>query len=277
MARKGGIEPGGDVPHHTKVDSAGEPPCFVDTSSGVDMPKASGALERFVEDIHCRFGLRLEDLPLLAKAMEHPSLTCTIKPRPLSVFERLEFLGDRVINLSVAAYLILTYPKEHEGELARRHSYLVRTTTLAGIALSLNLPGILITQKNVVDAAGNMPQSVLADVVEVLYGYIFQTKGYETAASFVLQTLEPYRQQLREAPLESFKDHKSRLQELYLKRFGRLPLYTSFKIGGADHAPIFKTTITLPDGTTLEAQGSSKRVAEQTAAALAIDALLPRR
>ena len=173
-------------------------------------------------------------------------------------YERLEFLGDRVLGLVVADMLYTHHPDENEGALARRFTELVREETLAEVAHTLSLPDLLITNENEL----RQNQSILADVCEALLGAIYLDQGLDTVKAFILSIWLPLMRQNKQAP----KDPKSALQELAQKKGHLLPQYTVLKKTGPDHAPSFQIEVSIPHIGSAIGQGDSKKTAEQQAA-----------
>lgn len=173
-------------------------------------------------------------------------------------YERLEFLGDRVLGLVVATMLYEQHPDENEGILARRFTELVREETLAEVAHTLSLPDLLITHENEL----RQNQSILADVCEALLGALYLDQGLETVQNFILPIWLPLMRQNKKAP----KDAKSTLQELAQKKGQVLPKYTVLKKTGPDHAPIFEIEVCIPHIGSAIGISDSKKTAEQQAA-----------
>ena len=172
-------------------------------------------------------------------------------------FERLEFLGDRVISLVIAAELMRRFTREAEGQLTRRHTALVRAATMAEIARETGLPSLLHL------AASESPgENVLADALEAVIGAIYLDAGGDVAAQIIgrlwATRLDGGAQDLRDA--------KTRLQEWAQARGHALPLYALVEQSGPSHAPHFKVTVTLDDTQQAQGEGGSKRAAEQAAA-----------
>jgi len=173
-------------------------------------------------------------------------------------YDRLEFLGDRVLGLVVATMLYEQHPDENEGILARRFTELVREETLAEVAHNLSLPDLLITHENEL----RQNQSILADVCEALLGALYLDQGLETVQNFILPIWLPLMRQNKKAP----KDAKSTLQELAQKKGQVLPKYTVLKKTGPDHAPIFEIEVCIPHIGSAIGISDSKKTAEQQAA-----------
>ena len=172
--------------------------------------------------------------------------------------ERLEFIGDRVLGLSVAALLYDMYPTEAEGGLARRHALLVSTETLAHVAADLDI------EKHI--RHGHMTSGkinhILANTVEAILGAIFLDSGFESARKFIIDIWTP----LAAAEITAPKDAKTALQELVQKtNAGSLPKYTYSEPTGASHNPQFTVTVTAL-GKSANGIGPSKKAASLNAA-----------
>ncbi len=172
-------------------------------------------------------------------------------------YERLEFLGDRVLGLAVSALLYNMFPKETEGDLAMRFTLLVRERALAQVARHIGLPDVLVTNENEL----RQNDSILADVCEAVLGALFLSKGFAAVETVVSELWTPLAQT---SPTE-LKDAKSRLQEWAAARKKPSPVYTVTDRSGPDHAPVFTVCVTV-DKDTATAQGSSKKNAEERAA-----------
>lgn len=173
-------------------------------------------------------------------------------------YERLEFLGDRVLGLIVADMLYHTFGKEKEGELARRFTGLVREETLALVAEKLKLGDLLITNENEL----RTNQSILADVCEAVLGALYLDRGLEVVRSFMEPIWTPLLHVNRKAP----KDAKSALQEWAQGNGYKLPVYTLVEKIGEEHAPLFVMKAEVTDFGHAIGQGGNKKSAEQAAA-----------
>lgn len=172
--------------------------------------------------------------------------------------ERLEFIGDRVLGLSVAALLYEMFPDEAEGDLARRHAMLVSTETLASVASELNLASKV---RHGHMTAGRI-NHVLADAMEAVFGAIFLDGGFEAARKVIVDIWRD----LASADLTAPKDSKTALQEFVQKNAGgALPEYEYFEPTGAAHNPIFSVRVTAM-GHSAMGTGSSKKTASIAAA-----------
>lgn len=181
-----------------------------------------------------------------------------------AAYERLEFLGDRVLGLVVAEMLYTHYSDEAEGALAHRFTELVREETLAQIALEMNLPAYLIT--NEPELRKN--HSVLSDVCEAVLGAIYLEKGYECAKTVIQPLWMPHMLSYVQAP----KDFKSTLQEWTQKKKLGLPEYQLTDKKGTEHEPSFEICVTVGHYSAI-GTGTSKKEAQQKAAGALLDIL----
>jgi ribonuclease-3 len=214
-----------------------------------------------------RLGYRFQDPDLLRQALTHPSL------QPVSAgrgpYERLEFLGDRVLGLVVADMLYQQFALENEGALARRHAALVRREALARVACEINLGAALSLSRGEEDTGGRQNLGTLADATEAVLGALFADGGLAAAAPLIRRLWTPLMAEMISPP----KDAKTALQEWAQARGKGLPVYSLQAVDGPPHSPDFCIAVLL-DGQSLgRGRGPSKRVAEQAAAANALDQL----
>jgi ribonuclease-3 len=187
-------------------------------------------------------------------------------------YERLEFLGDSILNFVVASRLFDLRPGDSEGELSRLRSRVVRGDTLARLAAQLGLGDHLIMGEGELKSGGFKRQSILADALEALFGAIYMDGGYEPCRKVIQHICDPVILALPDA--ETLKDPKTRLQEWLQGRGRPLPEYQLLKEEGADHAKRFLVRCRLPDGgQDVEAWGGSRRKAEQAAAGALLQSL----
>jgi ribonuclease III len=185
--------------------------------------------------------------------------------------ERLEFLGDAVLELVVSAELFGRFPEASEGALTRLRAKLVNEPTLAGLARKLGLKNELLLGKGEEAQGGRERGALLADTLEAVFGAVFIDGGFEAARKTILAVFEDLWPASAETP--KTKDHKSKLQELTQQRFGARPLYRLADSSGPEHAKTFHVTLSLPDGQTFTSQGPSLKKAEQRAAHEALEQL----
>ncbi len=210
-------------------------------------------------------GYRFADPGLLAQALTHRSAGAPHN-------ERLEFLGDSIVNLLIAEVLFQRWPKADEGALTRARAELVREASLATIARHLELGARLILGPGEMKSGGHRRDSILADALEAVVAAIYLDCGFEACRSAVLPWFE---ESLTALPVgKPGKDPKTRLQEWLQGRQRPLPAYELVLESGDDHAKLFNVSCTIGDPSlTATGEGSSRRNAEQAAAAALLEQL----
>jgi ribonuclease-3 len=188
--------------------------------------------------------------------------------------ERLEFLGDSILNCSVARLLFDAHPEADEGALSRLRATLVSGETLAQIAQQLGLGEHLWLGPGELKSGGFRRASILADALEAILGAIFLDSGFDAAMAVVRRIMDPRMSALPAADL--LKDPKTRLQEALQARGLALPVYTLTAVAGDAHAQSFTVTCEVPIfGLAAVGEGGSRRRAEQLAAAKLLELLPP--
>ena len=177
-------------------------------------------------------------------------------------YERLEFLGDRVLGLVIAEALLAQFPKAAEGELARRFNQLVRKETCAKIARNIDLGDFIIMSQAERASGGQMKKTILGDACEALLGAVFLDGGFNSAREMILRLWS----QLLAAPDLVQTDAKSALQEWAQGRALPIPHYVEVERSGPDHNPSFKLEVRVRNMPPEQGSGKSKRAAQQAAA-----------
>lgn len=217
----------------------------------------------------------MDRVPGIAYRFENPELlraALTHRSTSGRNYERLEFLGDSILNFVVASRLYHMRPDATEGDLSRLRSRVVRGDTLARLASGLRLGDHLIMGEGELRSGGFLRSSILADALEALFGAIYVDGGFEAAEAVIRDVCEEVIEGLPDA--EELKDPKTRLQEWLQARARPLPEYELQREEGAEHAKRFVIRARLPDSEDVaEAAGSSRRKAEQAAAALLLGQL----
>nr|WP_244667612.1 ribonuclease III [Xanthomonas sp. D-109] len=212
-----------------------------------------------------RIGHRFAEPQLLAQALTHRSAGAPHN-------ERLEFLGDGIVNLLIAEALYQRWPKADEGALTRARAELVREASLAAIGRQLELGERLTLGPGEMKSGGHRRDSILADAVEAVVAAIYLDAGLETCRATILPWFEAALAALPVGKVE--KDAKTRLQEWLQARQRTLPAYELISETGDDHAKLFRVRCVLAEPALLtEGEGTSRRLAEQQAAAAAIEQL----
>lgn len=198
------------------------------------------------------------DQSLLNTALTHMSA----EGSRLESYQRLEFLGDRVLGLSIADMLFMRYPRAAEGDMSRRLADLVRKETCAEVALAWDLGAFMRLGEGEILAGARKNKAILADACEAIIGAVFIDGGYAAARGLVERG---FGERLLK-PVRPLRDAKTALQEWAQGQGYQTPTYSERGRSGPDHAPVFRVAARIPGLTDAEAQGQSKRLAEQAAA-----------
>jgi ribonuclease-3 len=202
-----------------------------------------------------KLGHEPRDMRLFELAMTHAS---TGKAN----YERLEFLGDRVLGHVIARTLYDRHPQEPEGYLSRRYNVLVARETCAEIGRELGVPSLVHLGKQAREDGASQSENVVGDVVEALIGALVIDGGLDAAEAFIARVWEPHLAGQRKAP----KHPKSALQELAAARDCKAPVYEVVSRTGAHHHPKFTIRVSVPGLGEATAEGTSKQEAETDAA-----------
>lgn len=221
------------------------------------MKRAREVTRSFLRD----HGLVFTNEELLSMALTHPSYAQ--EKNSVINNQRLEFLGDGVLNLVVAEYLYNHYQNKAEGELTKIRARVVCEKALLGVADNINMGEYLLLGRGEEMSGGRKRKSILADAVEAIIGAIYLDQGIETARSFVLKHLE---HDIVEAAQGDFYDYKSRLQEMVQGRTKENVNYAIIEESGPAHARFFKAGVYFQDRLLATGEGNSKKEAEQKAA-----------
>jgi ribonuclease-3 len=184
-------------------------------------------------------------------------------------YERLEFLGDRVLGLVIAAWLYERYPSEPEGKMSRRYNALVTRETCAEVGRAIDLPRHIRLGKQAREDHANLSDNVVGDVVEALIGALYLDAGLERAQAFIRKHWAPFLDDQKRAPMHP----KSGLQEVAAARNLGVPTYEILSRFGPHHAPRFRVKVSLGRHGEAEAEGDSKQEAEKEAAILLLEKL----
>lgn len=202
-----------------------------------------------------QLGYHFNDPSLLLRALTHSS-------KGIENYERLEFLGDRVLGLVIADIVYMAFASESEGGLAKRHSALACTETLAEIALNIGLPDVVMLSEGERAAGGMKQENLLADSMEAIIGAIYLDSGLKACHDVIQGLWGEKVHVLKEPPI----DAKTGLQEWAQARKKPVPKYEIVKREGPDHAPFFHISVTVEGYAPQIGEGSSRRIAEKDAA-----------
>ncbi len=201
-----------------------------------------------------------KDPKLFERALTHGS-------HGRETYERLEFLGDRVLGLVVARWLYERFPNEPEGKMSRRYNALVARETCADVGRALDIPRHIRLGKQAREDHANLSDNVVGDVTEAILGAIYLDSGIDRAEAFVRRHWAPFLDGQKRAPIHP----KSALQEIAADKKLGVPVYEQLSRYGPHHAPRFRVKVSLGRHGEAEAEGDSKQEAETAAAALLLE------
>lgn len=219
----------------------------------------TSATSKKLDTLAKKLGHAFADQDLLSRALTHSS--AKVRMPKMHDYERLEFLGDRVLGLVVAEMLLAEFPKANEGELARRFNRLVQKDTCAKVAEEIGLGGYVIMSANEASSGGRAKRKILGDACEAVLGALFLDGGYDVTRN-VIRTYWAGRL-ADDVPL---RDAKTALQEWAQGRGFDLPQYEVSSQAGPDHDPHFTTSVKVGALPPTTGEGASKRAAQQAAA-----------
>ena len=212
-----------------------------------------------IRDLEAKIGYRFENPKLLETALTHPSFG---GDHHVPHYQRLEFLGDAVLELAVSRYLFFELPEVDEGKLTRIRAYIVREETLCRAAQRLGLGAFIRLSVGEERSGGRKKPSILCDVLEAVLAAVYLDGGFDQAVRIIALALK---EELRPEVLKDHLDAKSRLQEL-LQRDGLMPAYEFISMEGPPHAPVFYYRVMEGERELGSGQGPSKPNAQQAAA-----------
>lgn len=218
-----------------------------------------------VEALEQKLGHTFANGNLLKQALTHRSYG-----QPNN--ERLEFLGDSVLNCAIAALLFERFPSEDEGDLSRLRAFLVKQQSLYRVAQRLGFGGLLLLGDGESRSGGFRRPSILADALEALIGAVYLDAGFDMARAMIGRLYEP--ELIAADPKTTGKDAKTRLQEELQRQRLPLPVYSVVATHGAAHSQTFEVECQIPKlEVSVSGTGGTRRAAEQAAAELALEAL----
>lgn len=215
-------------------------------------------------------GAAFRDKLLLKQAFTHRSYINEHRGEHLEHNERLEFLGDAVLELVVTEYLFEKYPDKPEGELTAYRAALVNTNTLSDVAGKLGMNDFLLLSRGEAKDTGKARQYILANTFEAFVGALYLDQGYDGAKEFIMRTIFPLIDTIVSERL--WQDSKSFFQEKAQEEVSITPEYRVLKEEGPDHDRHFTVGVFLQNERVAEGEGKSKQEAEQHAAAAALRA-----
>ena len=207
------------------------------------------------QDLQKKINVKFKNLDLLMQSLTHKSFDTKKN------YEKIEFLGDRVLGLVIAKKLLETYPDEKEGILDKKFASLVNKNTCLEIAKKINLEKYILTF-NPNNKKIKIEDKIISDSCEALIGAIYLEKGLASAEKVILDL---WKNNIIDSIITQI-DAKTKLQELSLKNFKKLPIYKLISNTGPRHKPSFKVGVKLPNTKYFFGSGKSKKDAEQNAA-----------
>jgi len=217
-----------------------------------------------IQHLEEKLGIKFNNQDLVLNAFVHRSYLNEQANFHLPSNERLEFLGDAVLQLIVSEHLFNTYPDDPEGQLTNYRASIVNAKTLSQVSGKLELGQYLLLSKGEEASGGRTRPYLLANTFEALLGVIYLDQGIEVSKQFVHKYVIPELSSIIEQNL--YKDFKSRLQEVSQEKLSLTPIYKVINEDGPDHAKNFTIGVFLDDAQVGEGAGSSKQSAEQEAA-----------
>lgn len=219
-----------------------------------------------------RLGVKFHDIGLLDQALTHTSYANESK-RNTAHNERLEFLGDAVLELASSTYLYEHFPEMPEGELTKTRASIVCSMTLASLASNLHLGDYLLLGRGEEMGGGRTRQTNLEDVFEAVIGAVYLDQGWETAQDYVVRQLSGEFEKVEHGAI--LKDYKTILQEIVFRKEGQSIDYELVSESGPDHAKEFTFRVRVTGRAMGEGTGHSKKEAEQHAARVALEKIAP--
>ncbi len=213
-------------------------------------------------DLEARLGYKFHDSGLARRALTHLSAAGAGAEGRLESYQRLEFLGDRVLGLAIAQMLCEAYPLASEGALSMRLAALVRRETCAEVAKEWEVGAHIVLGPGEAQGGGRKKEAILADICEALSGAVFLEGGYDAARQMVERT---WRARMH-AAAEPERDAKTAMQEWAQARALSAPRYVEIDRSGPPHAPRFTIEVSVDGYASAQGSAASKRGAEQVAA-----------
>lgn len=223
-----------------------------------------------IEQLAKQIGVEFNDITLLRTACTHRSYLNENKVSGMEHNERLEFLGDAVLELVVTSYLFRKYPTKQEGELTAFRSSIVNTQSLIKVAEHLGLNKFMMLSKGEAKDTGRARSVILANAIEAIIGAIYMDQGYNAAANFISSEILDVIDIEVIVKNKSWIDAKSKFQEKAQEKVGITPAYKTLKEVGPDHDKQFTLGVFLGDEHIASGSGPSKQEAEQKAAEKAL-------
>lgn len=224
-------------------------------------------MDKPVEELEAILGITFKNKELLKTALMHSSYRLSHKDKVVEDNERLEFIGDAVLNLCISLYLYQKFPADREGDLTKKRAYLVCKDRLIKVAEGLALLDYIYLGKRERALELKSKKNIAGRTLEAIFGAIFLDQGLEVTCQIVRKLLSPYFRGLR---VSRITDYKTKLQEVLQKTLGGVPTYEVLEITGPAHKPVIEVVVKVNDEILARAKGASKKEAENLAAKKAL-------
>lgn len=216
------------------------------------------------KDLQKKLNYNFKDISYLKRAFNHTSSVNERKEKPIESNQRLEFLGDAVLELSISTYIFHKYPNMLEGDLTKLRASLVCETTLAKIGKTLSLGDFIVMSKGEIHSKGNYRESVLADCMEAVFGAVYEDSNYLEASKVIVNLLKD-EVEINKKTFQT-SDYKTALQE-HVQAYSQVPLvYKTTDESGPDHDKMFFVEVYHENKILGKGSGKSKKEAEQHSA-----------
>jgi len=224
------------------------------------------------EVLQARLGYWFSDRSHLERALTHRSYANEVSPGVIGGDnERLEFLGDAVLDLVLSDLLMKRFPADSEGSLSKKRASLVNEESLAGIATELGLENLIKVGRGEARNGGSRKPRILASALEAVFGAIFSDGGYQAAAPVIESAFRSRIEEVGNAGVDYQADFKTRLQELAQELYRETPTYKVESESGPDHDKVFEISVSIGEKRLAIGRGRSKKAAEQDAARQALE------
>ena len=214
-----------------------------------------------LNNLQKKINIKFKNLNYLKKSITHKSYNSS------SNYEKLEFLGDRILGFVISKKLIELYPEQKEGVLDKKLASLVNKNKCLEVAKIIGLEKFILTGNK--NSKSKVENKILADSIEALIGAIYYDGGFDVAEKFILNKWKNFISSSKEIIIDS----KTELQEYSLKKFKSLPIYKLVSSSGPRHKPKFTISVRLKDTKMYDGYGDSKKKAEQNAAKKLLDSI----
>lgn len=222
------------------------------------------SLEKYLQD---KFSIKLKDNHYLEKALTHPSYANEVENESLDHYERLEFIGDAILEFVISEYIFNKFPHKDEGDLTVIRSKAVREESLASYAKTYDIAQYIKMGKGELKTGGNFRDSIQANVFEAIIGAIYLSNGLDDVKKFLQVTFEA----IDNDDFEELEDYKTKLQEYVQSDKRQTVIYDLIESTGSANAPTFTFNVKIDDLILGTGSGTSKKKAQQAAAKDALE------